>query len=508
MAISPSNRYPRVFMSVLFGFGPQASGAATRNVVITGYAKRVGIGVATLADGVVNGPILSVDDAGAKWGYGSEIHQGVAAALDQNADLTLYGVSFPEAGGGAYAEQTFAITNNAVLGGSLLFTVQGDPTYIEVPITPGMTPLQQATAIYNAFVVRRDIPVYCPTAPIAGSIDFRWVHKGARGNLMAIRWVADGITGSTYAITVKTVGVTDADPSSALDAIANLRAAMIVCPDNSVSTSVGVPRWVQYINQRADPLTGLRGIVVWAHTGTLSEVTTVTTSVNAHRSAMAWCKKAEDTPIRIAARYAAYIVQGTNLDIAANLINGGKDRVYLRNFRGPVANADRITEPEATAALNVGACPIRTYPGQTTVGVVTRPITTRFQAIDGSPDYNCLNLNCVLVPDDLADYWEADIPATFAGWKMEDEDPENPNEKPAEYVLRPSLFDQYIFDELRKRQAIGQLVKVEKMLAQNAVKSQIHPANGDRMLVPNVPLQVIGWFAQAEMTLRQTTKAA
>jgi hypothetical protein len=40
-----------------------------------------------------------------------------------------------------------------------------------------------------------------------------------------------------------------------------------------------------------------------------------------------------------------------------------------------------------------------------------------------------------------------------------------PNEKPAEYVLRPSLFDQYIFDELRKRQAIGQLVKVEKMLA-------------------------------------------
>jgi hypothetical protein len=75
-------------------------------------------------------------------------------------------------------------------------------------------------------------------------------------------------------------------------------------------------------------------------------------------------------------------------------------------------------------------------------------------------------------------------------------------------VLRPSLFDQYIFDELRKRQAIGQLVKVEKMLAQNAVKSQIHPANGDRMLVPNVPLQVIGWFAQAEMTLRQTTKAA
>lgn len=506
MPISPSNRYPRVFMSVLFGFGSQASQASARNVVITGYAKRVGLGQATVSDNVVYGPILSVNEAGVKWGYGSEVHQGVAAALDQSADLTLYGVSFPEAGGGAYAEQTFTITNNSVLGGSLLFTIQGDPNYVEVPITAAMTPTQQATAIYNAFAVRRDLCAYCPTVPVAGSVDFRWNHKGARGNLMAIRWVADGITGSTYALALKTTGVTDSDPSTALDAIANLRAAIIVCPDNSISTSVGVPRWVQYVNQRADPLTGLRGIVVWAHSGTLSELTVVTTAVNAHRSAMAWCKKAEDTPIRIAARYAAYIIQGTNLDIAANLINGGRDGVVLRNFRGPVLNSDRITEAEATAALNVGACPIRTYPGQPTVGIVVRPITTRFQAVDGSPDYATLNLNCVLVPDDIADFWEADIPKTYAGWKMEEEDPDNPNEKPAEYVLRPSMFDQYLYDELRSRQAKGQVVRVEKMLAQNAVKSQIHPLNSDRMLVPNIPLQVISWFAQAEMTIRQTTK--
>jgi hypothetical protein len=200
------------------------------------------------------------------------------------------------------------------------------------------------------------------------------------------------------------------------------------------------------------------------------------------------------------------ISSSTLSSFAANLINGGRDGVVLRNFRGPVLNSDRITEAEATAALNVGACPIRTYPGQPTVGIVVRPITTRFQAVDGSPDYATLNLNCVLVPDDIADFWEADIPKTYAGWKMEEEDPDNPNEKPAEYVLRPSMFDQYLYDELRSRQAKGQVVRVEKMLAQNAVKSQIHPLNSDRMLVPNIPLQVISWFAQAEMTIRQTTK--
>lgn len=40
MSISPANKRPAMFLSVQFGKGPQSSGAAPRNIVLTGYAKK------------------------------------------------------------------------------------------------------------------------------------------------------------------------------------------------------------------------------------------------------------------------------------------------------------------------------------------------------------------------------------------------------------------------------------------------------------------------------------
>lgn len=510
MPISASNRYPRVFLSVLFGYGPQATTTAPRNIVITGYAKKVGTGQAQAnIDNVLQGPLLNADEASAYWGFGSEMHRFVDAALDQNTDISLYGVSYAEAVGGAYNEQTFVITNNnGANAGSLLMYFEGNPKYLEVPIAAAATPAAQATAIYNAMTLRKELPMWVPAAPAAGSVVFRSNHKGARSNLIAVRWVQDGISGSTYSISTTNVGATDSDPSTALDVLANQRAFIIVCPDNSTSASVGVPKWVSYANQRADPLYGLRGIIVAAHTGTLGQATALSTSVNAHRCTIAWCKNAEDPPGRIAARYAVFITKLTETDPSTNMIFGGADQVTLKNFRGPFADADRISEGEATQALNVGLTPIRTYKNQPSVGLVTRPITSRFQDLTGNPDYACLNLSCVLVPDDIANDLEADIPRTFAGWKLAEDDPTEPNQEPLPNVLYPSLFDEELKRKLRIRASLAQLVKVEASIAAGHIRSMIHPGNPDRILTPNIPLQVINWFAQWEGTLRQTTKAA
>lgn len=506
MPISASNRYPRVFLSVLFGKGPQSPGTAPRTIAILGYKKIVGLGQGTIADGVIYGPILSADDAAIQWGYGSEMHQMADAALDQNTDIQLIGVSYPESGGGAYAEQTLTITGTATAGGSLLLYLQGNLSPVDVPIAVGDTPLMQATSIYNAMLKRKELPARTPTTPVAGAIIFRWNHKGLRGNLMAIRYVADGVVGSTYAITVTNVGATDTDPSTALDALEPIDCDFIVCPDDTGSASVGIPKFVSEVNDRADPITGKRGIVVAANTGTLSTATAVSTLVNAHRCTMAWCKRAEDTPARIAARYAVFIVTVTNLDISANQIRGGIEGTMLDHFRGPVADSDRITEAEATAALNVGLTPIRTYRNQPTVGVVTRPITTRFQTIDSNPDYGCLNLNCVLVPDDIADEIERTWPETFAGYKLAEDDPAEPNAEPLPDVLTPALNNQFLIRLLRIRKALAQIVNVEQAIARNQINSQIHPANGDRILVPNLPIQVIAWAAQLELTVKQVTR--
>jgi len=316
------------------------------------------------------------------------------------------------------------------------------------------------------------------------------------------RLEVSGITGSTYAFGVTTVGTTDSDPSTALDALASFGCKIIVCPDNSASLSVGVPRWVQYANDRADPLIGFRGIIVAGHTGSLGTATVVSTACNAHRATIAWCKSAEIQPYALAARYAVFIVKGTDDDIAANI--AGKE---WANFRGPVLNSNRITNAEETAALNVGLTPIKTFPTQTTVGKISRPITTRFQTVDGNPDYACLGLQCVLVPDDIADELELNVPIHFEGYKLADSDPNEPNQDGIPGVLTPDLFDDFLFERLRERGAKGQLVNVETIIASGAIKSKIHPSNPDRLLTPNIPLQVIGHFLQWEAVLKQVTRA-
>lgn len=500
MAVSPNNRLPRFFLNVAFGKGPKASAGLPRDIVVVGYQKTIGVGQGAALDGVVYGPVLSAEDAANLWGYGSEMAEMVESIIEFSADVTIRGVCYAQPSGGTnFAIDRITIATNASAGGVIRFFVQGDTNFLDVEIAAGDTPAAQATKIYNAFLKRKDLQASIVTVPTGATVDIRWNHAGLRGNLMAIRWTIYDITGTTYTMARFQSGTTDANPSTALDALAAVPAAIIVCPDNSTDTATGAPKFQSYVNARANELTGLRGILVCAHTGTLGEATTFATSLNTHRCAIAWCRKAEDTPARIAARYAAYIINKTNLDIAANLIGG-----ELANFRGPVLDSDRLTKAEQTAALNVGLCPLETFPAQPTIARVVRPITARFQDLSGNPDYACYNLSCVLVPDSIADEIELDGPSAFEGYKLMDD--EEDNDAPLPDVMTPRLFADWLFGILRRRAGAAQIVKVEKTIQQNLIQPKIHPLNPDRILVPNIPVQVIGWFAQAEITVSQTTQ--
>jgi len=500
MAVSASNRYPRWFLSVAFGKGPQASGGLRREILVMGYQKTIGVGQGMAIDNRLYGPVLSADEAANLWGYGSEIHDMVSAIIDQSRDVTIRCISYPQpAGSTNFAIDTFTITTNSATAGVLRFYVQGNLRYLDVEIDSGMTPAAQATRIYNAFLTRKDLQTSIVTVPNSGACAFRWNHAGLRGNAQTIRWTVFGVTGSTYAIARTQSGTTDGDPTNAFATIAASDFDFIVCPDNSTDTSTGAPAFLANVNARAVDISGLRGILVCGHTGSLGAVTTFTTALNAHRAAVAWCRNAEATAARIAAQYACYLLKGTDLDISANLIGG-----ELVNWRGPVLDSDRINQTEAAAALNIGACPIETFANQTTVARVVRPITSRFQDLTGNPDYACYNITQVLVPDSIADELQTDGPTAFAGYKLMDE--EDDQDEPLPGVMTPRLFDDYLYGILRQRAGAAQIVRVEKAIQSGLIKSKIHPQNPDRMLVPNVPLQVINWFAQAEINITQTTQ--
>ncbi len=491
MAISPANKYPRAFITVIFGAGRQSPLTAPRKILLTGYAARVGGSQGVSADNVLQ-PLPSVDDAIYWFGGGSEIHQECVAVFDEAKDATVYGISYPEAGGGAYQEQTLTIATTSVLGGTLSLFVNGQQ--VDTPILPAMTAADQATAVYTNLSKYKNLPCYCPTAPGGATVVFRWKHKGLRGTQFKLRYRVDTITGTTYSIASTNAGATDADPSSALDAVATKRFHYIVCPDPTSDATVGIGRFMQYINNRADPLIGLRGQLACATTDTYANAVTLATGINMHRFWPIWCRNAEDTVARIAARWAAWVVNGTASDPTANLCN-----TTLNSLYGPVLISDHISEAEATNALNNGLTCIRfTEQDQP---FIPRPITGRSQDVNSNPDYRTLDIGKVLEPDFLGDFFDSDIPVTFQGYKLEDDAP-NGEGQPLLKVMTPSLFRSYLAGILVGEFRAQRAKNPQSFIDGGELQCFINPNNAQR-LTCDLPLDVIDILAQIEMIIRQ-----
>jgi len=501
MPISPANKYPRAFITVKYGAGRQSPLSAPRKVLVVGYPAVVGGSTATGTNGIVY-PLPSVDDAITYFGGGSEVYEGADAALNQDAATALYGISFAEAAGGTYTEWTLTIANQATLGGTLSLYVNG--RVVEIVITAGQTANDQATAVYNTFIKYKNLPVYIDQAPGAAVVTFRWKHKGARGTQMTLRYKVEGITTSTYTLVQSQAGITDANPNTgALDKIAAKDFDYIICPDNTSSATVGIKQFVTYADNRADPLTSLRGVIVAATKDTYANAVTLATAVNAHRCFLIWARNFEDSTMRIAARYGAAVASGTSADPTANI-----NFLKLKSVYGPVLESDWITEIEATNALNNGLSCARFTPQGACF--VPRPITSRFQDVNGNPDYRTLDVGKVLMPDYMADFWEQDIPVSWEGYKLRDDDP-NDNGEPMEKVCTPKLFKSYLAGGLRREYKLGRLKNPEVYINGEGTGGggnggqldvKIH-ASVDSRLVCDVPLDIIAIFAQAEMTLRQ-----
>lgn len=508
MTISPGNKYPRAFIDVKFGAGKSSPLTAPRTVLIMGYQALVGPSQGSALPNVVY-PIPSVDDAIALFGGGSEIHQGADAALDQVLDTTLYGVAFAEvanpamASATSFSQWTLTPTGASVIGGVFYLIVDG----VEFPVSilDGMSVADQLTAIYAEIGKYKNLPVWMPAAPSSTTLGFRTKHTGLRSNQHVIRFRVEGITGTSYAITQTVTAVNDGNPQTCFDAINQQDFDYIVCaatePAPGASPNPGITRFINNVNSRAQPLVGLRGVLVCAMKDSYANVVTNALGVNAHRCFLLWCRDAEDFSMRIAARYAAAIALGTSSDPTANLCN-----TAMVNLIGPQLKSSWISEQEATQALNNGITPLR-FNRQGSC-YVTRPITSRFQDLNGNPDYRTLDIGKVLEPDYIADYLASDIPVTWAGYKLRDDDP-NDLGQPLDKVCTPKLFKSYLAGILRTEYSLNRLKNPEPYIngdgsgsIQGVLRCYIHPVVGWR-IVADMPADVIDIFAQQEITVRQ-----
>ncbi len=129
--------------------------------------------------------VLSSDDVGDKFGFGSHIHR---QALRFPAGVFLqgggvYAFPVPEAGGGTAADETITITGAATSNGTLYFGIGGD--LVQVAVTSGDALGDVATAITAAITAERDIAVTAVAA--LGVVTVTAKFKGTAGNQILIK---------------------------------------------------------------------------------------------------------------------------------------------------------------------------------------------------------------------------------------------------------------------------------------------------------------------------------
>lgn len=479
MAIPSSNRYPGAYFEVFFGAGRQAPGTAVRRTVLVGYGLS-GTGVTD----VLYGPHASADDVATVHGAGRPLHLAAIAFFKEYPDGTLHTLAYTESG--TATTKTLTITNNATATGTL--TLDFNALYLQVTITSGQTPGQQATAIAAAVNAKTSLPVTATAALGVVTVTTKWT--GPSSQQLQFRYLNEGITGSTYAIAAGVSGATDADPTTALDAISSEDFDYMVVQVDTTSTSLGQPYFLSYVNTRARPENGLRGVMIGAFSGTYANAVTLATALNGHRAQLVWDRDGNYFTFEAAAAMGGMRARAEQIDISANLM--------LRTFntwRAPYAASSKISLTEAKNALNNGITPIRYNRAGQAFAVLS--ITTRFQDANGAADYRTLDTNKVAVVDDIADTLAIDWPVRFPDWKLTD-DADGPL---ADKVANKRIVKSWIFNWLKDYESSGHVKNVDDNEGSLVVNIGGTVPQGRASC--KIPVDVIDWFKQLDANLYQ-----
>lgn len=488
MATPTSNRYPGSTVEIHFGAGSQSPGAAPIRCLAIGYGYTGGTAVVN----TIYQP-LSKDEARVLHGPGSALHLAAIAFYEEYPEGAFFTLQYAAAGGGVAAVNTLTITGAAVIGGTL--TVELNGRFLQIAVDDAMSVANQRTRVIAEWNKQVDWPATAGVGTNAGEIDITWKWKGPTGNQIQVRALATSITGSSYAVTVKTAGATDGNPATALDALADEEYHFLIAGQDHTDATTGVPAFLAEVNTRSTPERGLYGGLIIGSTGSFGTVTALALAMNAHRGYVEWDRNSNMLTIEIAAKWAAWRAKYRQSDPTANLIKNGGDNKVFAVWRPPYSPADRITRIEATQALNSGVSSIR-YTKQNTAYMV-RPITTRFQDINGGPDYR--TLDCIKV--DMLDWFARDLnsnfPVRFPNYKLRDDS----TLPPADLVADPRLIRSWIFADFLKQYEVNGWVKnVDKWNGLLEVKIPTSPSG---RAVAKVPVDVIDLFAQLDVDAYQ-----
>ncbi len=335
----------------------------------------------TVAAGVIT-DVFSSDQAATYFGRGSIAHRMVWAALVANPYLQLQVIALDDAGSSVAATGTFTITGPATATGILSVRVGDD--LIEALVSSGDSASAIATALAAAINAKPDLAVSAAVA--SGVVTLTARNKGTLGNGIRLSTSSVPPTGVTVAIAAMSAGATDPTIATALATVFAGGHNIIISAWND-STNLTALR--THLDAVSGALEQRGAIGVFAHTGTLSQATTLAAALDSGRITGILVPSAPDASYEVAAAYGSVIA--SEEDPARPL-----NTLPLTGISAPPL-VNQLSRGEQESALYNGVTPSEVGPGQ--VVQIVRAITTYTLDAQGIPDIALLDLTTIRTLD-------------------------------------------------------------------------------------------------------------
>lgn len=301
--------------------------------------------------------VFSDVEAADLFGYGSQVHRMVIAALKANKYAQLTVCALVD-GAGAAAVWPLTVAGAPTSVG--VFSLALNHDIIEVAVGMTDTPTSVAAAIVSAITQKQELPFTATN--LAGVITLTAKNKGTIANSFKI--VASGSApGMTLTVGALTAGSIDPDITPALTAAFSGGHDQIATSLTNAPNLVALRNHIQAVGAPTEKR--------WAHAyvasnGSLASAIALSASLGDGFINNPWCRNTATTPMEIAAGYAATIAATEDPALPF-------DNVEVVGIAVP-AIADRTSRTEEESALYNGVTPLNVGPGERVQ--IVRAITT------------------------------------------------------------------------------------------------------------------------------------
>lgn len=326
--------------------------------------------------------IFDADTAGLLFGFGSQIHSMVLAAMHANPYLDLTVLPLVDPTDGLAAIGVVTPSGEAQSSGVVSITIAGET--ISIALTKDNTPSDCAVTLAQAINLVETLPVIASVTE-SGVLTLTAKNKGTCGNAITV-FVQSSVPGMKCTLTPMAGGEGEPDFQAALAKVFS-GDYTIYCVGTTQLDHLKALR--DHLESMGAPLEQRGAIGVYASTGTLESAITLATSINSGRLTGAVLSGTPSLSCEVAASYAAMIASEED---PARPLNG----LILKGIV-PSPISQRLSRTQQEAALRGGVTPLEVAAGE--VVSIVRAISTYTKNSEGAPDSALLDITTIRTLD-------------------------------------------------------------------------------------------------------------